>query len=229
MKIFYKTFFYFLNKYKAKLAPKNIGRKTYIDKTVNVIGWRNVQVGYNTIISEGTWLNVNDRDHNKLSIQIGNNCYIGKRNFFLSGNKIVISDFFMSGINCSFLGSNHEITNPLIPYVLAKSTNNNTIKIGVNCWLASNVTLLGDITIGHGCVIGANSLVLTDIPPFSMAVGSPAKIIKRFCFEQQAWIKEIEQAVISYENEQDYLSELRKYDKLNMPYYASGKNYGDLF
>lgn len=51
-------------------------------------------------------------------------------------------------------------------------------EIGSDVWIGCNVTILRGCKIGHGAVIGANSLVNKDIPPFSIAVGSPAKIIK---------------------------------------------------
>ncbi len=53
------------------------------------------------------------------------------------------------------------------------------IKIGNNCWLASNVTVIGGVTIGDGCVIGAGSVVTRDIPPNSLAVGNPCKVIRQ--------------------------------------------------
>ncbi|EHO49933.1 sugar O-acetyltransferase [Lentilactobacillus kisonensis] len=52
------------------------------------------------------------------------------------------------------------------------------ITIGNNCWLASNVTVVGGVTIGDGCVIGAGSVVTRDIPANSLAVGNPCKVIR---------------------------------------------------
>lgn len=52
------------------------------------------------------------------------------------------------------------------------------ITIGNNCWLASNVTVIGGVTIGDGCVIGAGSVVTKDIPANSLAVGNPCRVIR---------------------------------------------------
>lgn len=49
--------------------------------------------------------------------------------------------------------------------------------IGNDVWIGANVTMIRNITIGDGAVIGANSFVNKDIPPYAIAVGSPAKII----------------------------------------------------
>ena len=52
------------------------------------------------------------------------------------------------------------------------------ITIEDNCWLASNVVVCGGVTIGEGSVIGAGSVVTRDIPPHSLAVGSPCRVIR---------------------------------------------------
>lgn len=53
------------------------------------------------------------------------------------------------------------------------------ITIKDNCWLASNVVVCGGVTIGEGCVIGAGSVVTKDIPPYSLAVGNPCRVIRK--------------------------------------------------
>lgn len=52
------------------------------------------------------------------------------------------------------------------------------ITIEDNCWLASNVVVCGGVTIAEGSVIGAGSVVTRDIPPHSLAVGSPCRVIR---------------------------------------------------
>ena len=52
------------------------------------------------------------------------------------------------------------------------------IRIGDNCWLAANVVVCGGVTIGEGSVIGAGSVVTRDIPPHSLAVGNPCRVIR---------------------------------------------------
>jgi acetyltransferase-like isoleucine patch superfamily enzyme len=52
------------------------------------------------------------------------------------------------------------------------------VKIGDDCWIGGNVVILPGVTIGEGCTIGAGSVVTKDIPPFSVAVGSPCKVRK---------------------------------------------------
>lgn len=52
------------------------------------------------------------------------------------------------------------------------------VKIGDDCWIGGNVVILPGVTIGEGCTIGAGSVVTKDIPPCSVAVGSPCQVRK---------------------------------------------------
>ena len=52
------------------------------------------------------------------------------------------------------------------------------VEIGNDCWIAGNVVIIGGVTIGDGCVIGAGSVVTKDIPPHSLAVGNPCRVIR---------------------------------------------------
>ncbi|KAI5268147.1 hypothetical protein E4T47_07833 [Aureobasidium subglaciale] len=53
------------------------------------------------------------------------------------------------------------------------------VVIGSDCWIDGNVSILPGVTIGEGCTIGAGSVVTKSIPAFSVAVGSPARVIKK--------------------------------------------------
>jgi acetyltransferase-like isoleucine patch superfamily enzyme len=54
-----------------------------------------------------------------------------------------------------------------------------SVTIGNDCWIGGNTVILPGVTIGHGVVIGASSMVNKDIPDYSIAVGSPARVIKQ--------------------------------------------------
>ena len=53
------------------------------------------------------------------------------------------------------------------------------VTIGDDCWIGGNVIILPGVTIGKGCTIGAGSVVTKDIPEYSVAIGSPAKVVKK--------------------------------------------------
>ncbi len=231
--IFVQKFYYKLLYLWQKRNCKNIGKNTYIDKSVHIVGLENIRIGSNNIVSDGCWLNVNDRYKDKIGIDMGNNCYIGKRNFFSSGYLIKLGSYTMTSVDCKFLGSSHAIDNPLIPYVTTETITTETITTETNVWLGAGVTILGNVTIGRGSIIGAGSFVLKDIPPFSIAVGNPCKVVKRYDFKLKKWVKiedydKLNEKYIPCEKE--YLDKLNeKYKDISMPLFASGKNFGDLY
>lgn len=53
------------------------------------------------------------------------------------------------------------------------------VTIGADCWIGANAIILPGVTIGDGCTIGAGSVVPKDIPPYSIAVGNPCRIIRK--------------------------------------------------
>jgi lipopolysaccharide O-acetyltransferase len=58
-----------------------------------------------------------------------------------------------------------------------------------NVWIGEFVAILSGVTIGEGSIIGAMSVVNKDIPPFSIAVGSPARVVKSYDHELKKWLK----------------------------------------
>lgn len=67
--------------------------------------------------------------------------------------------------------------------------NKNEIFIGDDSWIGTNVVIVGNVKIGKHVVIGANAVVTKDIEEYSVAVGNPAKIIKKYSFESNTWEK----------------------------------------
>lgn len=222
----------FLSKIKLFFYKKDIGKNTYIDKLVNVYGWEHISIGNNTLIGEQTWLNVNGRIKNFKHIKIGNYCYLGRRNLLSSSKELIIGDYVMTNNDCKFYGSNHVYSNPMNPYIATGTMNDDILKIGTNVWIGGNSIVLGAITIGHGSIIGAGSVVTKNIPPFSIAVGNPCRVVKRFNFQTNQWdiIENFDKKLeILMPNEDDYLKKLKKnMPNISMPIMAATSRYGDL-
>ncbi len=117
--------------------------------------------------------------------KFGKNCYANFNFTVLDCAPVEIGDNVFFGPNVALYTPMHAF-NPekrrqqvrddgsLYDYEYAKP-----IKIGNDCWIAGNVVIVGGVTIGEGCVIGAGSVVTRDIPPHSLAVGNPCRVIKK--------------------------------------------------
>jgi hypothetical protein len=131
------------------------------------------------------------------------------------------------------LGANHRFDDPLSPYIATGVTDDATMNIGVNVWLGAGCTVIGNVTIGRGSIIGAGSLVTHSIPPFSIAFGNPCRVVKRYDFSTKAWIP-----VEVYDNAQEDLMPTtdgyrqllhEKCPTLPVSRHAAAKEFGDLF
>lgn len=203
----------------------------FIHPSVQILGISNVRIGSNTVISQDCWLNVNRRHRNELAINIGDHCFIGRRNFFSSGRLIDIGSYVLTANDCHFLGSSHIVDNPMMPCIASGTTASDVIRIGHNTFLGAGVRILGSVSIGHGCVIGAGSLVTKGIPPFSQAFGSPAVVRRRFSLIQKKWLStddfgpDEEHAIPTPD---EYLLMLAMNPAPAMPYIAAGNDMGNL-
>ena len=84
-----------------------------------------------------------------------------------------------------YRGDNSE--SPNVPPAERCLTENESVETGDRCWIGEFVTILPGVTIGEGCIIGSHSTVTHDIPANSIAVGSPAKVIKQWNEKNHKW------------------------------------------
>tara|TARA_R110000868_G_scaffold184619_5_gene426252 strand:- start:2709 stop:3299 length:591 start_codon:yes stop_codon:yes gene_type:complete len=95
--------------------------------------------------------------------------------------RIVIGNNCLIAANCQIMDSNgHDLSFPLVENRLKTFGESKKVIIGDNVWLGTGVVVLPGVTIGHGSVISANSVVHKDIPPMVVAGGSPIRIIKHY-------------------------------------------------
>ena len=114
-------------------------------------------------------------------IAIGNNCLIRANTHITAYTSITIGDDFLSGTNILISDNSHgdsTMNDMAISPRQRPIKSKGEIIIGKKVWLGNNVSILSSVIIGDGAIIGANSVVTRDIPPYSVAVGCPAKIVK---------------------------------------------------
>jgi acetyltransferase-like isoleucine patch superfamily enzyme len=109
---------------------------------------------------------------------IEDSVYIGPYSYIHAAGKIIISKDCLFGPRITLVAGNHNFKDQDTPIRLQGGIAKD-ILIQDDVWLSANVTVLGGVTIGKGSVIGAGSVVTRNIPPYSIAIGVPAKIIGR--------------------------------------------------
>lgn len=123
-----------------------------------------------------------ENDKFKPKIQIGDNvafnpnCHVG------CINNITIENNVLIGSNVLITDHSHGKTNLAdlnIKPAKRRLYSKGAILIEHDVWIGENSVILPNVIIGHNCVIGANSVVTKSIPPYCIAGGNPAKIIKK--------------------------------------------------
>lgn len=143
--------------------------------SINLIsGRRKAHIGDNTKIHQTVILRQGER------IEIGNNCLINHNNVLQAGKesaKIKIGNYVHTGANVMIFAFNHCIDDIETPSILQDYYDADVI-IEDDVWIGAGSVILAGVTIGTGSVIAAGSVVNKDIPPYSIAGGVPAKILR---------------------------------------------------
>lgn len=134
-------------------------------------------------------------DKQKIRLKLGDNIQINDFVHFCAIDSVEIGDncLFASHVYVSdnshgcYKGCENDSSPNIAPdhreYLTAP------VKIGKNCWFGEGAIVMPGVVIGDGCVIGAHSVVNKNIPAACIAVGSPAKVVKRYNNHTKRWEK----------------------------------------
>lgn len=124
----------------------------------------------------GEHINIEKGAHFTHTTEIGNFSGIGE-NCRLYG-RVIIGNYVMMGRECFIYTYNHETSRTDIPMQDQGGTAERPVCIGNDVWIGSRVTILPGVTIGDGAIIGASAVVTKDVPPYAVACGNPARVVK---------------------------------------------------
>ena len=185
------------DKFQKKLLRKKglkFGSNVFLEKTFAIQNNYNLPI----IIGNDCILGCNlVYESNHGSIKIGNRCFINANTQIISRDSVEIGDDVTIAWNCTIYDHNSHsldwkerqkdlfaeldcLKNGL-DFIQNKNWNtvkSRPIKICDKAWLGFGVTVLNGVTIGEGAIIGAQSVVREDIPPYSIAYGNPARVVK---------------------------------------------------
>jgi acetyltransferase-like isoleucine patch superfamily enzyme len=122
-------------------------------------------------------------------IEIGKGFYCAGRLQIYAFSDIVIEDDVLFAYNILLSDAYHTIDRVDIPYKDQGYSQISPIRVGRGCWIGQNVVFLPGVTVGEFCIVGANSVVNRSIPPYSIAVGAPARVVKTFDHQNQCWVR----------------------------------------
>lgn len=152
-----------------------------------------ISCGKNVVIGDESkllcWDSYGEEKYDDLpEIQIGDNFH-ATRNFTIQcANKVIIGKNVLAASNVFIIDYNHGI-NPLTMSYLDNPLTRGVVFIDDGVWIGNDVIILPNVHIGKKPIIGAGSVVTKNIPEFCIAVGNPAKVIKKFDIKENRWKK----------------------------------------
>lgn len=173
-----------------------IGKGSRVFNGFTIIGKRNISIGNRFGAGKGLWIEAIDQYNNQRfhqAINIGTNVSIGEYVHIGCVNSISIGDNVLMGSKIYITDHNHgrysglDIDAPSLPPSKRVLTEGNAVRICDNVWVGEFVTILPGVTVGAGSIIGSHTTVTHDVPPASIVVGSPAKVIKTYNYVEKTW------------------------------------------
>lgn len=193
-----------------RLHPRYILNKIYyfytfhqirggIDISSKILGKKYLHVGKNFCSGKHLWLEAVTEYKGqyfqpmliiKDNVSFSDFNHIGAVNYVEIGNNVLFgSKCYVTDHNHGIYSGDNEQSDPDIPPVQRMLTCDKKVIIEDNVWLGDNVTVLPGVTIGKGSIIGSNAVVAKSIPPYSIAVGVPAHVIKKWNPVHRQWEK----------------------------------------
>jgi acetyltransferase-like isoleucine patch superfamily enzyme len=137
-----------------------------------------LRLGPQVFLEPGVWLTAGDRGQ----IRIGGGTFLNQGVMVAAEELVEIGEHCMAANGCLITDGSHRFDDPEKPVPWQGFTTKGPTRIGDNVWLGANVVVTSGVTIGERCVVGANSVVTDDLPPFSIAAGAPAKVLRTISY-----------------------------------------------
>lgn len=180
-----------LNSNAPASVPSTTVKRVMIDQSCDIRGIERMSFGNDVVIQKDCWLNIAyNNPHSEPIISIGEGSNIGRRCIISAANSISIGSNVLIAPNVFIADTHHEYRHIGIPIMhQGISTQEARVVIGDGTWVGINTVIMGDVSIGKNCVIGANSVVNKNIPDYCIVAGNPARVVKMFDVETGTWLR----------------------------------------
>ncbi len=157
-----------------------LGRNVFLDRGVYLHGCpQGIELGDDTCVMHNSELHVfNFRDLPHAYIRVGRRTFIGESVVIRGQGGVTIGDAVLIAPLAKILAVNHNFSDPRVP-ILDQGITGRGITIEDGAWIGAGAAILDGVRVGKGAVVGANAVVTRDVPARSLAVGSPARVIRQ--------------------------------------------------
>jgi lipopolysaccharide O-acetyltransferase len=167
----------------CRAAFCSFGSGSVIQLPVRLSGESRMAIGADVFVGAGSWLQVLDRpgiERSEPVIVIGDGTSISGSCVLSAASSITIGKKVLMARNVYVADHGHAFADPEAAVLDQGIRDVRPVEICDGAWLGQNVFVGSGVRVGRGAVVGANSVVLDDVPEYSVAVGAPARIVRRF-------------------------------------------------
>jgi acetyltransferase-like isoleucine patch superfamily enzyme len=150
-----------------------------------------IRLGASVALDSGVWLDITGApDRHQTVIILEDGCKIGKRCVISAKNQVHVGRntiFAPSVVIVDHAPAFEDVTLP----ISRQGTRGGTIRIEEGCWIGCGAVVMcdgGELVIGRNSVVAANAVVTRTVPPYSLAAGNPAKIVKQYDASERKWV-----------------------------------------
>lgn len=149
-----------------------------------IMNERHISLGSGTLICPQVSLSVGvipgQQGLDPTVLRIGDRCVLGRGSSIVAHTRVEIGDDVWTGPNVYITDQNHGYTDVERPIWQQPTPPDRAVVVGAGSWLGYGVVVLPGARIGRNAVIGAHAVVIGDIPDWSVAVGVPARVVRRY-------------------------------------------------
>lgn len=230
---------------------KHMGKKVFIQDGVEFISTNKIELGDEVYLFRNVKINACDDNcrivlgdrvalergvdigcaGDNCTIEVGDNTFIGPYTCIGGPGNVKIGKHCLIAAHTGIVANNHVFSDP-VQTIRNQGLTKKGIEIGDDCWLGYGVKILDGVTIGRGSVIGAGAVVTKDLPPYSIAVGVPARAIGSRQLETENMTHQEEYTRIA-EGDRPFAGQLAAQnvansDELAQPHSQSTTNHNEL-
>jgi acetyltransferase-like isoleucine patch superfamily enzyme len=151
-----------------------------------------IKIGDSVLIDRDVWVNIPVApDTSDPVIQFDKGCTVGRRCVISARNRIHFERDVIFAPSVLVMDHNHAFEDVNVPIKSQGITKGGTIRIEEGCWIGFGAAIVcgkGELVIGRNSVIGANAVVSRSVPPNSIVIGNPARVVKQFDPSKGEWV-----------------------------------------
>jgi acetyltransferase-like isoleucine patch superfamily enzyme len=162
----------FCNLVRARVSRIRVSSSVRFDGRIDVVGTADIAIGDHSRIGDLVQLGTEEGGR----IRIGEHVRLNRGCTVFAYGELTIGDHTLVGEYATIRDANHGIRKG--EHIRSQPHEVRQVRIGMDVWIGRGACILPGVTVGDGCIVGANSVVTKSLPPNTIAVGAPARVLR---------------------------------------------------